>query len=82
VEEIKHLTKKLNAEKEVNILNDPILTEDESIPTWLYVIIYLMVALLIFLGVTCYYRTCYPYPYPVKSIKKHKKEEFEMEEQP
>ena len=81
MEEIKHLTKKLNTEKEVNILDDQIL-EKKSIPTWIHFLIYLMVALLIFLGVTWYYRTCYPYPYQCKSKKKNKKEEIKMEEQP
>jgi len=81
MEEIKHLTKKLNVEKEVH-LDDDILNKDSSVPIWIHVLIYLMVALLIFLGVTWYYRTCYPYPYQCKSKEKNKKEEFEMVEQP
>lgn len=79
LEEIQHLTKKLNSQHEMDILQDSALTEDESISIWIHILIYILVAMLVFLAITFYYRTCYPYPYQCNNQRKSPREDIEME---
>lgn len=75
LEEIQQLTTKVNNQHEINILKDPLLSEDKLIPVWTHALIYLAIIVVIFLGVTCYYRSCYPYPYPLRRRKTRNEEE-------
>lgn len=76
LEEIKQLTTKVNNQHEMNVLDVP---GDDPVPVWIHVLIYLSISSLLLLGVTLYYRLCYPYPYPQKQ-RISKKEEMEISE--
>lgn len=77
LEEIKHLTTKINSQHEIFLPKDkPV--EDHSTPIWIIILICLFISILVFMGVTCYYRMCYPYPYPLCK-EKNKKEKSKME---
>lgn len=76
IEELSHLAKKMNNHHEIALPVEP--KENHSIPTWLLVIICFLICAITYIGVTCYYRNCYPYPIKLFRRKKNLNEAFSL----
>lgn len=68
LDSIQYLTTKINSQHELLLPSN--VEMNTAIPTWLLILICVLICAICYVGISCYYRVCYPYPMMSLLMKK------------
>ena len=62
IEELKHLSAKAVRQHELILPSVPLPINENPLPTWVVIILCCTALIIVYIGITCYYRRRYPFP--------------------